>query len=181
MQSSRWSFLLTTCVYCYINWLPWKYFLIFEWSLWSPIHDKCSLFFIFMSVCPDLHLTFNLGAVVFHECCHTRQKWNLWVCGFFQLAVCVCVSVCVCMCLCISMQVLIRLNPSYPHLLQTALCFTSDACLSLFCSSILSHFLPLWRACSLLCGYKCAHFLPSSWGQKSCAHIFTYTQGQVGT
>lgn len=46
----------------------------------------------------------NLSALVFQECCHTRQKWNLWVCGF--------VSVC---CVCISKHVPICVF-SYPHL-----------------------------------------------------------------
>lgn len=37
------------------------------------------------------------------ECCHTRQKWNLWVCGFVS-ACCVCVflSMCLYVCVCVS-------------------------------------------------------------------------------
>lgn len=29
--------------------------------------------------------------LVFQECCHTRQKWKLWVCGFVSTC-CVCIS-----------------------------------------------------------------------------------------
>lgn len=57
-----------------------------------------------LCMCPDLYMNLNLGALVFQGCCHTRQKWNLWVCGF--------VSVC---CVCISKHVPIRVF-SYPHL-----------------------------------------------------------------
>ena len=49
-------------------------------------------------VCPDLYMNFNLGALVFQECCHTRQKWNLWVCGFCVSVLCMCVCMCVCVC-----------------------------------------------------------------------------------
>lgn len=43
---------------------------------------------------------------MFQECCHTRQKWNLWVCGFVS-ACSVCVFLNMCLYVCVF---------SYPHL-----------------------------------------------------------------
>lgn len=103
-------------------------------------------------------MNLNLCALVFQECCHTRQKWNLWVCGFVS-ACCVCVFLNMCLYVCLFI----------PTFVQTAHCCTSDACLS-FCSPILSHFLSLWWACSFQCGYTYEHFC-SHTGAKS--HMYT--------
>lgn len=112
--------------------------------------------------CHDLYVNLNLGALMFQECCHTRQKWNLWVCGLCQPAVC------------ISKHVPIRVCLFVPTFVQTALCYTSDACLS-FCSPILSHFLHLWRACSLHCGHTFTHFCSYTGAKSHYAHTFKHT------
>lgn len=74
----------------------------------------CHCVCVRVCLCPDLCMNFNLGALVFQECCHTRQKWNLWVCGFVS-ACCVSVLVCVCVHVCVSDYVPIRVS-SHTHI-----------------------------------------------------------------
>ena len=113
-------------------------------------------------VCPDLYMNFNLGALVFQECCHTRQKWNLWVCGFVS-ACCVCVFLNMCLYVCVF---------SYPHLYRRHFAAPLTPCLS-FCSPILSHFLPLWQQC----GYTYAHFSSHT---RAKSHMHTLSQTHNG-
>lgn len=87
------------CKFCSANWCNIKCI----YCITSSENPVKSLY-VCTCECPDLYMNRNLGALVFQGCCHTRQKWNLWVCGF--------VLVC---CVCISKHVPIRVF-SYPQL-----------------------------------------------------------------
>lgn len=135
-------------------------------------HD--TFFYSCVCVCPDLYVNFNLGALVFQECCHTRQKWNLWVCGF-------CVSVlCMCVCVCISKHVPISVCLFIPTFVQTALLLHLWR-LPLFSFSNSLSFSPFVAFMFTSVRLHIRTLFLSHWGQKSCAHTFMYTQWQVGT
>lgn len=80
-----------------------------------------------------------------------------------QHAVCVFLNMCLYVCLFI------------PTFVQTALCCTSDACLS-FCSPILSHFLSLWHSRSLTV-VTCTHTFVVKPGLKViCSHFLMHSR-----